>query len=878
MKTQFARTPFNPSLREKVYGEFLAYLNCTGGESLHIKSSSEFFQILQGSDSSSSCEIDDFKRVFAQRIATFYLLKIRFLAKLGYALNQDVKGSCLSNPNSYFTRLFPKGSSSELHSPAMSVDLYTWYCPQIDPGTEKLNIVDACCKVSEEELQRIFSLDWLCSLKKEHYSHSFSHFNFGIFLNQLITELPSWLGKQSSSARHPLLFLAREGEKSIITTQYYGDYLPSLSLAHCLAQAERAGRDKGMPLICPDFQYATYGYGDFAYLVHELQFLASLVDIAVNLGQYPISFICHICRSRERSRRLMEGQQNLLGSSVMNNAPCMYDCLVLSLIHFPKSSPHHFLISKIQEKSLELKANGLLIVLSSKKLFIPSLADKIDELFKSVKLESVFIFDDLKGKGEVPSYIYVFSKRGGDRVHKLSLSSQVLVGSPSFPRGGAEKHSCLSFRISGSLDNFGKFSIINNELGEFFRGKSPDTTPLYHRELPEGFVFEFYQDAVVDGQLTNTTKNDTSRVTHPKFFKRLIQSSLPMGDLFQIDQIGPEGDEGADANKKHSRNLLGISQRPEDRYDYILILDGRNKSSLRLEFILSDSFSSKLNDYGRAYCTYFGLLPKVRNININLFHHFFEMPLGRQMIHLSLNKGSSRLRAKVASLLVPRFFGEEERVPVLLSDRLFLYNYSVKELLNYSPSELKKDYVSVEKQIKGLSLKYPSYLANLLVSFSEKLEHFSFESHLGEGFLDNNVFQSALLECPVHRVYPDHPDVYIQPTANSDDGWNDPLERVALFQKGHAEKSLSGLTLFTSRGEVASLYSGENLIEFLHFIFNQVLGERVSNLLENIRIPCLKDIDKLVQDYSQMRGVVSEMKQANQKQLEEIVLAHLNRD
>ena len=113
-----------------------------------------------------------------------------------------------------------------------------------------------------------------------------------------------------------------------------------------------------------------------------------------------------------------------------------YDRVVLNLCHFPKNNPQHFLMSQILEQVKYLKSGGYLFVLSSKKLFVPSQRERLSPVLKELKTEAIFDLDEIKGKGELGSYIYVFRKK------------------ESFEE---EQQLCSYFRISGNLDNFQQF-------------------------------------------------------------------------------------------------------------------------------------------------------------------------------------------------------------------------------------------------------------------------------------------------------------------------------------------------------------------------------------------------------------------------------------
>ena len=116
------------------------------------------------------------------------------------------------------------------------------------------------------------------------------------------------------------------------------------------------------------------------------------------------------------------------------------------------------------------------------------------------KLEANFNFDNLKGKGEVPSYIYIFSKRN---VPPMPFGSHVgELGSFGLNNLNLklQKESCLSFRSIGQLVQFKEFSKLFKELKDFLNKKSPHSTPIYQQDVTEKLIFQFHQDAILEGK------------------------------------------------------------------------------------------------------------------------------------------------------------------------------------------------------------------------------------------------------------------------------------------------------------------------------------------------------------------------------------------
>ena len=660
----------------------------------------------------------------------------------------------------------------------------------------------------------------------------------------------------------------------MLTAQYYGDHLESLSLSHWLAQAQFHHSTQKF-IICPEFYSSHDRHGVFTRVIYELQFLCLLTDIAQESHSNPISFICDIYRIKKNSKQAVEGQPSLFDPSIIENNNSVYDRIILNLSQFPRNNPHHFLMNQIQNKAQELKPNGLLIVLSTKKLFIPSLSERAEELLKDFKLESVLTFKKLKGRGEIPPYFYLLSKRSELENHKLSLCDPMPERPIPSLYEGIQKHPCLSFRVGGNLKTFSRFTIINQAFKEFFENKKPSTTPIYQRELSQDFTFEFYQDAMVDGRLINTTNRDTSKITHPNFFKSLIRSCHPMGHFFQIEHIPTEIKK---TKPFLSEDLLGINLNPEDKYHYILILDYRNKSLPRLEFVPSHTLKSKLNEYGKALCSYFGLIPKTQSVNINLLRYFFKTQLGHQILHLSLNEGFNKLKAKVDSLLVPKFFEENKKLPPHVEEGLYLYHSSVKQLLRYDSNELKKDYSQIEKLSLGLSSDYPWHLMGLLILFEQKLDTAGDDIWIHENCFENKTFINSLVKSPTCPLYPNNPEVFVKFHIQKAQELHFPLKSLSVSKEDSVQKEVYELKLHGHQGEAISLYSHKNLVKFLEFILSKAIGKKMADILNYTKVPSLNDLNQLIEKQREMGEALLHIKSANQKLLSHLMNHQLYRE
>ncbi len=840
---------FNKSLKLKVYKDFLDYAHENNLVDLKLDNYVEFFNALNTEDHPHKSELDNFKQVFATRVATLYLLKQRFLIKLASLHQDEVTETYLRNPQSFFARYFTTGGSTELNCDSFHSNHYSWYCPRVKFLEKDLNICEIYNKISLTEIYKVFTLDKLFKNEDSHFSHTLSHETFGSFLINLMTQFPRW-SNGGEKQKKCLSNLFSPGQGAVLYTQFSGDNLESLSLSHWLAQSKISLKEKKY-IICPEFKNANGGEKDFLRLSFELQFLSLLVELAIRSEKDAVKLICSTFKARDLSSIVpATGQQMLFAGTLLKATQSNFDRIVLNLNKFPKNNPHHYLINQIQEHKAQLKDNGYIIVMSTKKLFIPSLTDKVEELLRSFKLEAVFTLDQLKGKGEIAHYFYILSKRSNLEVKKLSLPSQLLVSSIGNNENNLHKHSCLSFRVSGVLSNFRKFEFITKGFKDFFQTKNHESTSVYQTELPGNFTFEYYQDAMVDGRLVNTTSRDTTKITHPKFFKGLMGSCLPINQFFQIECLN---DEKAYNYHPYSPSLLGIDLPIEEQYRYILVVDYRNKKNPKIDFIAPESYKAKKEDCGEALCCYFGLTPKVDSININLFRFFFQTELGRQVISLSLNGPLTKIKSKTASLLVPKFFMNTKFLPSHLEEPLWSLKKSANDIIKTDPKELAETFKLIEQTCYGLAEKYPWYLSGILLQFNQQITEAFHSTVRYENIFENPQVIRELMSYECHPVYPSNSDVFVKFHAKTTKELTSVLVETKISVEKVSGKKLKAIELYGESGLIATCYSEEIVSQFLEYILQKAIGAPIIHILQNIRVPESKSLEPLIHRQKELK-------------------------
>ena len=483
----------------------------------------------------------------------------------------------------------------------------------------------------------------------------------------------------------------------------------------------------------------------------ELQYLTFLVKFAKH-HNYPVkAFLCSVMKSKYNATETdVNGQISLFSKSNDLKKPLSYGRLVLSLTDLPKKNPHHYLIQNILNHTSSLSPQGYLYVLTNQQIFVPSRSQKVAQLLnKGLKIVAFFNFGELIGKGEVPHYIYVLKKR------KTLPASKT---SPIIPCDLSKQDSCLSFRFTGKLSIFKKFETLVSELDAFFQKKHPHSTPLYGKQLENQLNFEFHRDAIIDGKLLSSISKDQHNITHPSFFKSLTKNCTPLENFFTIENINHEDNQ----DNKFTSHFLGIDFKKNNVFSHVLIVDHRNPNFASLEIVTFEAYKGKRERYGIAFYQYFGLTPKIPNLNINLLREFFSTDLGTQIIQFSLSGGHTKIKSKLNALLIPEFFAHHDDFDARLRPRLEIFKLSPDHILSSHPDSLK------EQIDQGLEILREHALISPWMGLS-LINHFKFNlmqviEKIGSGSYGTNynnpLILRPLLALQTHPVYPNE-DIYL---------------------------------------------------------------------------------------------------------------------
>ena len=371
------------------YNEFMSLAHYLNFNLSGIDSAQDFWEQIGDADSPNLKELDLFCRILSYRIAVIFLLKARFIITLNHQTNKAFQIRDIVYPLGYLGKFFKSASSTELKAKAFEQNIYSWYKPSDTLNSKLEKFSRYCLELSITDIIKNISIGSESILKaKADYSHSLSHKQFGLFLNNLMINFPIWL--ESLKEKNLRKYKTQTGLE-IISCKFHGDHLESLSLSHWLAQD--ANKDiKWEQILCPDFTSEESFHGNYLNIINEIQFLTFLADISHRQGHDAKTYITQVSNSHLNNRKDSASKQRQFLDLTSEQSELTYDRLVVNLAHTPKNNPHHFVFNQITKAMEEVKSEGLIYVLTSKKLFIPSQRTKVENLLKDVKLEGVSDF------------------------------------------------------------------------------------------------------------------------------------------------------------------------------------------------------------------------------------------------------------------------------------------------------------------------------------------------------------------------------------------------------------------------------------------------------------------------------------------------------
>jgi hypothetical protein len=838
----------NKSFKITVFNEFKEGYGFPNGqipeELLDIET---FWHFLKCKESPYQKNLHKFVEIYTFRVATVFLYKAKFLTKLCENLGQNLDLNRLRSPSSTLSKIFPKGSSLELNCHSLQSNQYSWYRPSPKCNDQLVYLLNHLKNIDISQLMKLSTYrgykqrNGNINFSDNNFSHALSHCSYGKFLNTLLVFFPIWHKKNNFKYPQPI-----ENYPTILNTIFEGDKLSSFCHSHWLAQENNLDM-KWSEIICPEFINFKGQENSFTKICHEIHFLTFMVNFAKTQNYQVRELICHIFENKYKSSvNDSTGQYNLFSKLTFNNQ-VRHQRVVLNLTNLPKKNPYHFLTNKILEQKDRVCPNGYLYILTNQNLFVPSQSSKLKQLLEAFSIEARFNFDGLLGKGEIASHIYILKFRESRSTSKITSS---LLDMDSESR----QESCLNFTWRGELNHFAHFEKIVSNLFDFFQKRSPARISMNHNQITENIIFEYHQDAIIDGRLLSSGGDDEKNITHPQFFKKLTQNCLPLEHFFLIESL---------EKKKEliTSDFLGITLTGASSYQYVLVTDLRDPMGVNIDIIPQESYEGMREKNGVAYFQYFGLTPKFNNMNINLFKEYFNSDIGNQITKLSLSGGPRKMKAKLSSMLVPRFFAEVDRhLPMEDHRDLSLIKYEISEILELTPTDLREKTERFFDAINRNSKSNPWMILGILTQFKSKFDSQDLQSLDCEIRYNNPLILNPLLKLESKPLHPNK-DIFLKLNIEKNEDIHLPLTKLKLAN----ENDQHCLSLFHEDRELVQLYAEKNLLKFIQYVLSRSNQKPISQLITSLKVPSAIELEKILLNFDSIRtGVISLREQLKQ--------------
>lgn len=833
---------FNKSRKQNIYSEFMAYARSINYHSNEVDNLTKFWDQITNTLKPIP-EIKKFVEIYCYRVATISLCKTRFIKYISTRANFTLSEKSIYYPNSFLTQVFRKGTKSELQCQSLESNIFNWYSPNERTYSffkEWINMSDS---IQLTEIFKIISPRVQnTNTQNNVYSHALSQINFGLFLNSLLINMPLWMETLNDETPS---HLRTDDDLEIISCKYRGDYLESLALSHWLAQENNKSM-RWDQVLCPDFKDNVFETGLFMKIFNELQFLSFLADYAKSQKMDPVSHICRVIGGHLKNRKNLSEVQSFPGMQSFD-APFFnstYNRVILNVCNYPKNNPHHYLINQILDQSQSVKDQGYLIVFGDKNLFINSQKERLEKILKVFEVKSIIDLEQLEGKGELGNYIYILRKK--DHVPHRNVDL---------------KQNCFCFRLKGAIENFNYFGDISEGLRQFYLAHLEDAPSLFQSEISDQLKLEFYQDAIINGHLIHSANEDTARITHPRFFKELMDSCLSMDSVFDLKSINPskylETDMQHDLNLKLTRDI-----------SYFMMVDFREVSEVKLTLHPIESLRSVYNHSGSAQCYYFMLNPKHRGVNINLLRRYFESRVGQQILNLTFNASETKIKSQLSKILIPKFFIEYHSLTETLDAYLSTLNLSREDILSSHPDGLKQKFELFENHFRPMIYSAPSQVLTSLINFYRTLD--TTTDGQKKGHFGNPLIIEAIAKLKTYPLLPSHNDIFVEFSEGFTNSMLD-LELSDVKIKSDFEDGIQNHYIELRHGDhcLVKFYSEKMMLDFIKFILTPAAGHPISLVIKGLYLPKLDELELAINNNEDLFHVFNELKEKTFNLIEE---------
>ncbi len=818
---EFQKLPQMPRhFLNPLYEEFVAYANKLEANVPYLSGNLEFWNILK--NEKRETVFTHFLDNYTRKVAAIFLQRLRLVTTLSSLDNFKIGKSALKNPTNFFLKVFKKGSSREFDSKAMQSSLYSWYRPSDNILGDLNRLAQLLPQIPSHDILRLsFSLRPSQQAKAQNRVYELEYLqHYGSFLTSLLLSLPPFLEQHLGSPKRTGVNKNQRSGMGALCCKFIGQKLTTTMESHFLSQEHH----KHIPwkqIICPEFKEANDTEESFLPQYGELLFLCFIAELSKEHQLPGLDFIADIMQDlKTRQTDCKKRQASFFDRSSLNFDQ-QYDAIVINFSHIEDNSLYPKVFNTLHKERNSLRPDGLIYVFSSQKLLVPSKNKQISQLLKKYHLLCNLTLKNLNNRREIAPYIYVFSPKSCGFAPFASASSNEQAG-----------NQCLSLRISGDIKNFQDINSIVYELENFYFDNFQSLPSLFQKEISENFLLEAFSDTIIEGKLLHFTNKDLSRVTHPVFLKKILKNCLPFEQFFSI------------------HNYKGTEQEEKFNYPLLLIIDARNQERINLEIVHGSQFKAKSEEYGFVFCHYFGLIPKLKFIDPNLFKEFFASDIGKQLIDITFGHGVRKIKQKLSSMLIPRFFLGGHELPLAIVNTLApLLQELEKDDFSFTPEKIIRMEQSLSL-LKSLSAKYPDKILSLGSFIKDKIQlavarlGIKKDNYSSLDF-DNSKTMMAISQMGLAPIYPGNPDAFVEFHTNKRSELEFPLTSMKLAEEdGLNNVNTPCLRLKNNDKCIVAIYSSRLLLNFIQNLLQHAQGASLSKILLSLQIPSGQELEK----------------------------------
>ena len=285
---------------------------------------------------------------------------------------------------------------------------------------------------------------------------------------------------------------------------------------------------------------------------------------------------------------------------------------------------------------------------------------------------------------------------------------------------------------------------------------------------------------------------------------------------------------------------------------------GNYLDKIDLEIIPSSSYKAKVEEYGYACFHYFGLIPKKLNLNVNVFREYFLTDIGQQIIQLSLD-GLTKLKSKLQTLLVPKFFIPANQSDLDLHENFHFLKSEPSELLNLHPEFLSNSFNLFTDSLNEYTQKYPLEILEIINQFKLTIQQCLKNNDLmnsGSGY-QNPLIREKLEGLTLRPIFNNNENIHIEPLTNKKENLHLPLTHTQIKQKGdnwYLELSSNGMKVFR-------LYSDPILLNFMSFLMGSVVDLPISRILMTLSVPKMEDLKEVLDNFNDVESCLNSLYQ-----------------